>query len=88
MSDHPIQPLYKDDCGVIRFKENTIVKYLLDAGPFDLNQLAIIPFNDEDRAQFAMLIGYSLGGLSELSYVSDEIYWEAEKKAEEKEGEE
>ena len=51
----------------------------LDAGPFDLNKLASMPFDDEDREQFAQLIGYSLGGFSELDYVSDETYDRAEK---------
>jgi len=29
-------------------------------------------FSQEDREQFAQLIGYSLSGFGELSYVSDE----------------
>ena len=69
---HPIQPLLKDDDGIIRFKQNDIVRWLLDAGPFDMNMIAITPFKKEDREQFAQLIGYSLCGFGELSYVSDE----------------
>ncbi len=69
---HPMQPIEKDENGVIRFKENKIVRYLLDAGPFDMNQLAMLPFSQEDREQFAQLIGYSVGGFGELSYVSQE----------------
>lgn len=69
---HPIQPLEKDKDGVIRFKQNNIVRYLLDNGPFDMNQISILPFTQEDREQFAQLIGYSLFGFRELSYVSDE----------------
>lgn len=38
---HPIQPLYKDEHGALRFKGNAIVRYLLDAGPFDLNHCAV-----------------------------------------------
>ncbi len=71
---HPIQPLEKDSDNVLRFKRNAIVRFLLDAGPFDMNQLASRPFSQEDREQFAQLIGYSLGGFSELEYVSDETY--------------
>lgn len=74
---HPVQPLILDD-GIIRFKRNAIVRYLLDAGPFNLNQLALMPFTDEDREQFAQLIGYSLSGFGELSYVSGETYARAE----------
>jgi hypothetical protein len=36
--------------------------------------LACLPFSDEDREQFAQLIGYSLGGFGDLSYASDEVY--------------
>ena len=67
---HPRQPAVMRD-GVERFKENHIVRYLLDAGPFDLNQLAMIPFSQENRQQFAQLIGYSVCGYEELSYVED-----------------
>lgn len=74
MSKHPIQPLETDGDGVLRFKPNKIVRFLLDAGMYDLNKLAIMEFSQNDREQFAQLIGYSLSGFSELSYVSDETY--------------
>jgi hypothetical protein len=76
---HPIQPLVKDEKGVPRFKKNKIVEYLLDQGPFDMNHLAVQQFSQEDHEQFAQLIGYSLGGFGELSYVSDDVYNAAEK---------
>jgi hypothetical protein len=72
---HPIQPL-SSVSGVIRFKENAIVKFLLDNGPNDMNTLARMSFSIEDRVQFAQLIGYSLSGFGELSYVPD-ADWEA-----------
>jgi len=70
----PIQPIKVDqlDHNRARFQENKIVRYLLDQGPFDLNILARMDFSNEDREQFAQLIGYSLSGFAELSYVSDE----------------
>lgn len=71
---HPIQPLVKDGHGVVRFKRNAIVRFLLDAGPHDMNKLAVLDFSDEDREQFAQLIGYSLSGFGELSYVHDRTY--------------
>lgn len=71
---HPDQPLYLDGHGVVRFRKNAIVEFLLDAGPFDMNQLAVMPFEADDRTQFAQLIGYSQSGFGELSYVSDEAY--------------
>ena len=69
---HPRQPVVMDNNGTERFKRNSIVRYLLDAGPIDLNQLAIIPFSEEDRRQFAQLIGYSLCGYEELGYAEEE----------------
>lgn len=68
---NPFQPLALDPHGVLRFKENAIVAYLLDNGGIDLNQIAIQDFSQDDRIQFAQLIGYSHSGFSELSYVSD-----------------
>ena len=78
MNTHPIQPLYKDPSGIVRFKDNAIVLFLLDNGPFDMNALAIRAFSNEDREQFAQLIGYSLCGFGDLDYVSDETYERAE----------
>ena len=76
---HPIQPLEADEHGTVRFKGNAIVRFLLDRGPFDMNQLATQGFSKEDQEQFAQLIGYSLCGFGELGYVSGETYEAAEK---------
>lgn len=70
----PIQPIENDEHGTARFKENKVVSYLLDNGSLDLNQLMSQNFPKADMEQFAQLIGYSLGGFSELSYVSNETY--------------
>lgn len=75
---HPIQPLVVNPDGVTRFKENAIVRYLLDNSSITLNHIAARGFTDEDRQQFAQLIGYSLSGYSDLSYVTDEAYTAAE----------
>ena len=72
--NNPIQPLYTDEKGTTRFKANAIVRYLLDFGGIDMNKLAVLPFSDEDRQQFAQLIGYSISGYADLSYVSDDAY--------------
>lgn len=73
MRKHPMQPVVVDEHGVHRFKENAIVNFLLRAGPYDMNKLAMMSFSDEDREQFAQLIGYSVSGACDLSYVSDRI---------------
>lgn len=75
---HPLQPLYLDEHGTKRFKRNAIVRHLLDKGGIDLNQIACMSFEREDREQFAQLIGYSLSGFGELGYVSDTAYELAE----------
>lgn len=75
---NPIQPLAKDERGTLRFKKNAIVSYLLDNGGIDLNHLARQDFSNDDRQQFAQLIGYSLSGYSELPYVDNEAYEVAE----------
>lgn len=75
MWEMPLQPLYVDTNNVIRFRGNKIVKHLLDTHPCcDLNKLATLPFTKADQEQFAMLIGYSVTGFGELSYVSDKTY--------------
>lgn len=82
MSDlikHPIQPTYLDENNTLRFKQNEIVCFLLNTGEINLNMLAGMDFSAEDREQFAQLIGYSLSGFGELSYVSDETYETAKK---------
>lgn len=72
---HPMQPLVKDDHDTVRFKANAIVKYLVHP---KMNALAAMDFNDEDWTQVAQLIGYSLPGFSDLSYVSDADYARAQ----------
>jgi hypothetical protein len=73
----PMQPLVVDSRGTLRFKENTLVRKLLDFGTehgYGLNQMAVEDFTPEDRMQLAQLIGYSLSGYGTLSYVTDESY--------------
>ena len=76
---HPIQPLGYDEKGVLRFKANAIVQYLLDNGGIDMNHLHCKEFSQDDRQQFAQLIGYSLGGYSTLSYSDNQTCEAAEK---------
>ena len=67
---HPLQPFVVDKDGTVHFKQNTIVRFLLEAGLWDMNKLELMNFTLEDREQFAQLIGYSLTGFLELPYVS------------------
>lgn len=73
----PMQPLHIDQFGTIRFKVNPIVQHLLDVAGnvgVNMNTIAMQGFEPEDQMQFAQLIGYSLSGYGELSYVTDESY--------------
>ena len=83
---HPMQPVVEDKHGHLRFRENAIVCALLDRDEErgrvypdfpartdgGLNWIAMQDFSQEDQEQFAQLIGYSISGYHELSYVSDE----------------
>jgi hypothetical protein len=83
---NPIQPIYKDENGILRFKENAIVRYLLDHGGIDLNDLGKIEsqFSADDQEQFAQLIGYSLNGFAELPYVPTAAFQAAVAKSQDK----
>ena len=70
-TEHPMQPIVTDPHGVRRFKKNAIVRALLDEGPLDMNKISMRDFSDEDRRQFAQLIGYSVSGYEELNYSID-----------------
>src|ERR1035441_4001336 len=76
---HPMQPIGYDETGeIIRFKQNAIVRYILDFGTLDLNAIALLPFTVEDRVQFAQLIGYSVSGFGDLPYVPKKVVAEAD----------
>ena len=80
----PMQDVEWDGKGVIRFRSNALVRYLLDAGGLDLNALAVLPnISGADWEQLAQLIGYSVSGWGELSYVSNEAYEKADAAVEE-----
>jgi hypothetical protein len=90
----PMQPVIKGDRGEIRFRENAVIRYIVDhagdvvhpgapatdpatgkpyhQGKLDLGKLLSLDFPQEDVEQFAQLMGYSIAGYHELSYVSNE----------------
>lgn len=81
-AEHPMQPLVRDEHGVVRFKRNAIVEFLLKNGTIDLNGIARLPFDNRDREQFAQLIGYSVDGFGGLSYARPDIVAAADRMAE------
>lgn len=78
--NHPMQPVVLAPDGVVRFKANAIVRHLLDRGGSDLNKLAELPFDVDDRVQFAQLIGYSVSGFGDLDYVPRSVVRRADAK--------
>jgi len=62
---HPTQPLEEVD-GILRYKKNAIVRFLLDTSQYSLNALWKMDFSDEDWRQFYQLIGYSKSGYDEI----------------------
>jgi uncharacterized protein YceH (UPF0502 family) len=78
VAPHPMQPVHTDEHGTYRFRKNKAVRLLLDEATkrgFGMNELVMANDVDrEDMVQFAQLIGYSLSGFGELSYVDDTAY--------------
>lgn len=75
MANHPMQPVELID-GIARFKQNKIVRRLLDVASehgLSLNEIASEAgrgkFSREDQEQLAQLIGYSVSGAGDLSYM-------------------
>lgn len=67
----PMQPIILAGDGVIRFKKNKIVDDLYELGSkhgLSLNDMVFRDYSQEDRNQFAQLIGYSVSGWGGLSY--------------------
>jgi hypothetical protein len=91
---HPVQPVVVDAHGVHRFKKNPIVDYLLEfysektddgksGGGLNLlrEESENRGFKGADWEQFAQLIGYSVSGSSDLSYMSDKTWAKASKRS-------
>lgn len=89
---HPMQPLVAVDQAnsphgpVIRFKKNKIVDWLERAGGANLNEISLMHANGmfptEDMEQFWQLLGYSVSGYCDISFVRDEVKDEAHQQAE------
>lgn len=85
----PMQPLYIDKFGRPAFRENAIVDRLLEIASqhgFSLNEIVSLTyanrFSPEDLVQLYQLIGYSLDGYAELSFIPDDEYKAAAEMAE------
>ena len=77
--EEPMQPVGVDAHGVHRFLDNRIVRELLVRSGltgYGLNEIAVDAhrgkYNDVEQRQLAQLIGYSVSGYGDLSYVDNE----------------
>ncbi len=68
---HPLQPIEISD-RTPRFRQNDIVVHLVSLHPEVLDSLDSSAFSSEDKMQLAQLLGYSVGGFCELSFVTDD----------------
>lgn len=73
--------------GIIRFKSNAIIEYLFKDGRLNLNEIGLMVQNGVfpvgDQVQIAQLLGYSVSGFGDLSYVPRDVCNEADAKAKE-----
>jgi hypothetical protein len=79
---HPMQPIDRDESGTLRFKPNAIVRYLLLKAGSELDDPELEEFSQEDREQFAQLLGCSLAAFGAMSCASAESYVAASKSLE------
>ena len=81
-AEHPMQPLVMDG-NVVRFKRNAIVDRLFNEGVINLNRIAMwldsVPV--EDVEQFWQLLGYSVSGYGDLSFIRPETVAKADELA-------
>lgn len=71
---HPDQPLVFDEHGVVRFKQNALVRWLLDFADeqgMGLDHIVRFPYKRSDYEQLMQLIGYSVEDYCELSNVGE-----------------
>ena len=65
------RPTTLDKYNTLRFKQNAIVRYLLDKSDTKFGLLMKMDFTDEDRREFCQLIGFSVDLYQQLSFVSN-----------------
>ena len=73
-----MQPIVWAADGLIRFKANKIIEYLFESGKLSLNEIATMQFPAEDHVQIAQLLGYSVSGFGDLSYVPRKLVHECD----------
>jgi hypothetical protein len=72
MNKLPMQPVEFDDSGVLRFRGNKVVEYLFETRAINLNTIPTRALPAEDVEQFWQMLGYSLSGYQDLSFIREE----------------
>lgn len=74
----PVQPVFRESDGALRFVANEFVRWMLDEGTrrsvFSLNTLATLDYPTDHFAQLLQLIGYSVGGFETNDSVPDHCW--------------
>lgn len=81
----PMQPVVVAADGVIRFKQNQIIRDMLDLCEkhgLGLNEIAMRDYEKDDRSQLMQLIGYSVSGYGNLDCSRGKHVMRADQKAE------
>ncbi len=80
-----MQPVVVAADGVIRFKQNQIIRDMLDLCEkhgLGLNEIAMRDYEKDDRSQLMQLIGYSVSAYGNLSCSRAKHVMRADEKAE------
>lgn len=71
----PVQPVFREMDGRLRFTANEFVRWMFDEGKrrgvYTMESLAILGYPDDHFAQFLQLIGYTVSGFEEHSLVNE-----------------
>lgn len=69
---HPLQDIYLDTDGTIKFRENRIVASMFNSWEIDPKNNHELEFSDRDKRQLAMLIGLNVDDFMRLPYVDED----------------
>jgi len=78
---HPMQPIFLDEQGVARFKENPIIRFLLNEAHANISHVVNSGFSQEDIDQFTQLLGCSVCAFGDYGFASKKAVKKADKKA-------
>ena len=81
-TSYPMQPVYLDKDGVARFKANAVVDWLFRSNGMDLNRIPTDALDVGDVEVFWQMLGYSVSGYGDLSFVRDETVARADAEVE------